>query len=138
MEQITKINQFSDELIKLLSPAVYMPTYDKIKNIISSYLSSDTKSLFAFSYSSDLVGIIGMEHNNTSITITHIAVEEAYRHRRIGSNLIKYISSAYKCTLELETDNDAVEFYRSIGFQIENLGETHPGFVRYKCTLEWK
>jgi len=38
--------------------------------------------------------------------------------------------------LEAETDADAVEFYRAIGFAVESLGERYPGAERFRCRLE--
>lgn len=44
--------------------------------------------------------------------------------------------------LEAETDADAVDFYRAIGFAVESLGERYPGVERFRCRLElpppWK
>jgi hypothetical protein len=37
---------------------------------------------------------------------------------------------------EAETDADAVDFYRAIGFAVENLGERYPGVERRRCRLE--
>jgi ribosomal protein S18 acetylase RimI-like enzyme len=34
-----------------------------------------------------------------------------------------------------ETDEEAVEFYRNIGFSIQSLGEKYPGVDRFKCTF---
>jgi predicted GNAT family N-acyltransferase len=34
-----------------------------------------------------------------------------------------------------ETDEEAVEFYRNIGFSIQSLGEKYPGVERFKCTF---
>ncbi|MDN4071264.1 hypothetical protein NYE70_06050 [Paenibacillus sp. FSL R5-0407] len=37
--------------------------------------------------------------------------------------------------IDAETDMDAVDFYRKIGFQIIRLGEKYPGIERFKCIL---
>lgn len=37
--------------------------------------------------------------------------------------------------MEAETDKNAVNFYRKIGFNITSLGEKYPGVERFKCTL---
>lgn len=38
--------------------------------------------------------------------------------------------------LEAETDDEAVEFYKKIGFQVKSLGEKYPGVERFYCYLE--
>ena len=38
--------------------------------------------------------------------------------------------------LEAETDADAVDFCRAIGFAVESLGERHPEIERFRCRLE--
>jgi hypothetical protein len=35
-----------------------------------------------------------------------------------------------------ETDEEAADFYRNIGFTVESLGEKYPGIERFKCTFE--
>ena len=39
--------------------------------------------------------------------------------------------------MEAETDIEAVDFYKKIGFQTVSLGEKYPGVERFKCTLEY-
>jgi CubicO group peptidase (beta-lactamase class C family) len=38
--------------------------------------------------------------------------------------------------VEAETDGEAVDFYRAIGFAVESLGERFPGVERFRCRLE--
>lgn len=35
-----------------------------------------------------------------------------------------------------ETDEEAVNFYRSIGFEVYSLGEKYPGVERFRCIYE--
>ena len=34
------------------------------------------------------------------------------------------------------TDDEAVEFYKKIGFQVKSLGEKYPGVERFCCYLK--
>jgi len=38
--------------------------------------------------------------------------------------------------IEAETDEDAVHFYRSIGFRVESIGEIVPGTERFCCIYD--
>lgn len=35
-----------------------------------------------------------------------------------------------------ETDDEAVDFYRNIGFEVHSLGEKYPGVERFRCIYE--
>ncbi|HGA0509636.1 TPA: GNAT family N-acetyltransferase [Bacillus pacificus] len=69
--------------------------------------------------------------------ICHIAVVPQYRHNGIAWQMIKEVVRMYQLTyLEAETDDEAVEFYKRIGFQVRRLGEKYPGVERFHCYLE--
>lgn len=51
--------------------------------------------------------------------------------------MIKEVVRIHQLTyLEAETDDEAVEFYKRIGFQVRTLGEKYPGVERFHCYLE--
>ncbi|HDR8172507.1 GNAT family N-acetyltransferase [Bacillus cereus] len=69
--------------------------------------------------------------------ICHIAVLPQYRHKGIALQMIKDVLRMHQLTyLEAETDDEAVEFYKKIGFQVKSLGEKYPGIERFQCYLE--
>ncbi|MDA1533175.1 MULTISPECIES: GNAT family N-acetyltransferase [Bacillus cereus group] len=69
--------------------------------------------------------------------ICHIAVVPQYRHNGMAVQMIKEVVRMYQLTyIEAETDDEAVEFYKNIGFQIKSLGEKYPGIERFHCYLE--
>ncbi|MDA2005415.1 GNAT family N-acetyltransferase [Bacillus cereus] len=69
--------------------------------------------------------------------IRHIAVIPQYRHKGIALQMIKEVVRIHQLTyLEAETDDEAVEFYKRIGFQVRTLGEKYPGVERFHCYLE--
>ncbi len=69
--------------------------------------------------------------------ICHIAVVPQYRHNGLAVQMIKEVVRMYQLTyIEAETDDEAVEFYKNIGFQIKSLGEKYPGIERFHCYLE--
>ncbi|HDR7798255.1 GNAT family N-acetyltransferase [Bacillus tropicus] len=69
--------------------------------------------------------------------ICHIAVVPQYRHNGIAWQMIKEVLRMHQLMyLEAETDDEAVEFYKKIGFQVESLGEKYLGIERFHCYLE--
>ncbi|ETE89388.1 acetyltransferase [Bacillus thuringiensis serovar aizawai str. Leapi01] len=51
--------------------------------------------------------------------------------------MIKEVVRIYQLTyIEAETDDEAVEFYKRIGFQVKSLGEKYPGIERFHCYME--
>jgi ribosomal protein S18 acetylase RimI-like enzyme len=53
----------------------------------------------------------------------------------LGRRLINEILSLQGgSTIQAETDKDAVNFYRSCGFEVKSLGELYPGVERFVCT----
>ncbi|SME49184.1 Acetyltransferase (GNAT) family protein [Bacillus mobilis] len=69
--------------------------------------------------------------------ICHIAVVPQYRHKGIALQMIKEVLRIHQLTyLEAETDDEAVDFYKKIGFQVKSLGEKYPGIERFHCYLE--
>lgn len=66
--------------------------------------------------------------------ICHIAVVPQYRHKGMAVQMIKEVVRMHQLMyLEAETDDEAVEFYKKIGFQVKSLGEKYPGVERFCC-----
>lgn len=68
--------------------------------------------------------------------IKHIAVSPAYRGKGIGREMIRYVEEHHAfSSIYAETDQEAVLFYKNIGFHITSLGEKYPGVERFGCLL---
>lgn len=68
--------------------------------------------------------------------ITHIAVREGSRRQGLGRRLFAHMQAGHPdatCWMA-ETDDDAVGFYRVLGFQAEVLPPRYAGVRRYRCT----
>ena len=91
--------------------------------------------LFASYRDGALVGVIGIELSAEGVgVIAQIAVAPASRHMGIGQAMINVAMRDLSLSvLRAETDDDAVGFYRSCGFQVRSLGEKYPGVERYLC-----
>lgn len=121
------------------SPAVrellsYATSMDRVDRAYRSYLQSPEQQLFGFVRNNDVVGCIGIAIASANCVIKHIAVSPEHRGTGIGSEMIRFLGRKYPInTITAETDKDAVEFYRSFGFQITSLGEKYPGIERFLC-----
>ncbi|MDR0883041.1 MAG: GNAT family N-acetyltransferase [Oscillospiraceae bacterium] len=65
----------------------------------------------------EIVGVCGFEVHADYVEILHIAVAENARRRGIGGKMVTALWEKYKLTIEAETDDDAVDFYRKTGFE---------------------
>jgi len=75
---------------------------------------------------------------DAAAVIEYIAVTEESQHSGLGSRLIAYVrAQAGARDVIAETDDDAVDFYRRLGFAIGPgpAHERYPGVRRYRCVL---
>jgi Predicted acyltransferase len=85
-----------------------------------------------------LVGIVGYRiDEGARMSLRHIAVLPEVRGAGFGRGMILELLHQFNpVSIEAETDEEAVDFYRSIGFRIESIGEKTPGTERFLCTYE--
>ena len=123
--------------LPILAHSQYKPTKEKLTALVSQYQSDSAISAFACEENGFVCGIIILKHTGgRAFEIMSIATDPGYRKQGVASRLVSFAAKALIChVITAETDDDAVGFYRSCGFQIESLGEKHPGIVRYLCTL---
>lgn len=122
---------------ELLSYSVF-PDPDELEKAIKRYESDSNMWLYGYESEGVLVGIIGFRIDDTQeMTIQHLAVEPHSRGAGFGRGIIlEMIEEMHPVKIMAETDEDAVQFYRSIGFVIRSLGEKYPGVERFLCTYE--
>lgn len=122
---------------ELLSYAIF-PDPEILERETQHYQSDSTLELYGHEEDNDIVGVIGFAVKpNNILELRHIAVEPGARGNGYGRGLIlELIEVKQPAIIEAETDEDSVEFYRSVGFSIVSLGEKHPGVERFKCSYE--
>ncbi|WP_341519575.1 GNAT family N-acetyltransferase [Bacillus paramobilis] len=127
VEQIEK-----DSILNVLQYAIG-PSETSLKKAVLFY--ERNKGTF---YKYEEKACIGIEIIGTNkARICHIAVAPQYRYKGIALQMIKEVLRIHQLTyVEAETDNEAVEFYKKIGFQVKSLGEKYPGVERFQCYLE--
>ncbi|MCU5683295.1 GNAT family N-acetyltransferase [Bacillus wiedmannii] len=127
VEQIVK-----DPILNVLQYAVG-PSETSLKKAVL-YYESNKGTLYRYEEEACIgIEIIGAN----KARICHIAVAPQYRHKGIALQMIKEVLRMHQLTyLEAETDDEAVEFYKKIGFQVKSLGEKYPGIERFHCYME--
>ncbi|MBP1962157.1 GNAT family N-acetyltransferase [Paenibacillus aceris] len=122
---------------ELLSYSVF-PDTDELEKSINLYENDSNMWLYGYESEGILVGIIGFRIDDAQeMTIQHLAVEPHSRGAGFGRGIIlEMIEEMHPVKIMAETDEDAVQFYRSIGFVIRSLGEKYPGVERFLCTYE--
>ncbi|GGH27813.1 GNAT family N-acetyltransferase [Paenibacillus segetis] len=127
-----------DEVRHLLATCMW-PDEERVRRELERYRTDSSKNLLGKLENNELVGLIGVQRSEEEIEVIllHIAVNEAYWGKGIGKEMIhEYIAANEIKRMEAETDQDAVDFYRQIGFEICSLGEKYPGRERFRCILE--
>lgn len=109
----------------------------KTDQILGEYRAHPDRPLVGVESDGDLVGLIGLRVvSSDAAVIGHLVVRRDRRRRGFGRQLVAAASRMYpSATITAETDRDAVEFYRRLGFGIESLGERYPGVERFNCKL---
>ncbi|NMO96497.1 GNAT family N-acetyltransferase [Paenibacillus lemnae] len=124
------------EVKELLAYSVF-PDPEKLDAVVDAYRKPDGLQLFGYEEDGVLIGIIGVDQSDTEMAIKHAAVHPEYRGKDYGRGMImELMLQKNPAVVSAETDEDAVGFYRSIGFQVYSLGEIYPGVERYRCVYE--
>ncbi|GLC87137.1 GNAT family N-acetyltransferase [Lysinibacillus piscis] len=129
----------------MMSPSVrrllaFATSEKNIEPAYKLYCQSPIQELYGYYMEGQLIGCIGIAFlDSGQYEIKHIAVCPNHRGKGLGGEMIRFIKVKYKATLIIaETDCDAVNFYRNVGFNIVSLGEKYPHVERFTCTLEGK
>ncbi len=128
------------DILTILAESTYMPTEEKLKDRAERYMNDNSITVLGAHIDDKLYGIIIFAYEGSDkIGILDIAVLKESQKQGVGHQMIKCIKEIYKpiCILA-ETDEDAVGFYRKIGFKVKSLGEKYPGIIRYKCKCTYE
>lgn len=123
------------DIEELIGYAVF-PDPDRIKKAIEMY-DFNKKILMGYLLDDKIIGIIGyVTLPDELIKITHISIKPEYRGIGYGRGIIlELIDQIKPHKIIAETDHEAVDFYRNIGFEIISLGEKYPLVERFECTF---
>jgi ribosomal protein S18 acetylase RimI-like enzyme len=84
------------------------------------------------------IGCIGIEpRSGDEAEIRSLAVLPRWRRQGLARALVFGACAQLGLhAVEAETDADAVDVYRALGFAVESIGERYPGVERFRCRLE--
>lgn len=111
---------------------------DRVETEYVQHQQSANRKLYGYELYGQMIGCIGLNFTGSNeCEIKHIAVSPHMRGQQIGRRMIQFICGKYSLKfIFAETDEDAVEFYRRIGFHVTSLGEKYPGRERFLCKKE--
>ncbi|PZM65203.1 GNAT family N-acetyltransferase [Paenibacillus dendritiformis] len=126
-----------EAVIRDLIELCVFPDPDKVEAVLKKYEQNLGDELWGYESEGEVVGIIGFRKHGKEIEILHIAVHPELRGAGFGRGMIlELIHQEQPDVVKAETDEEAVDFYRNIGFVIESRGEVYPGVERFTCTYE--
>ncbi|BFH64041.1 GNAT family N-acetyltransferase [Paenibacillus azoreducens] len=124
------------EVAELFSYAVF-PDDRSVEKAVQAYESNNAWQLYGYEDGELLVGMIGYEKAGNDIVLHHISVIPENRGLGYGRGMILEVMTQENPERVIaETDEDAAQFYRNLGFVIHSLGEQYPGTERFRCVYE--
>lgn len=125
-----------EEAIRELIGYSVFPDPAHERRAVERYLREADLQLYGMESEGETIGIIGVKPLEANRwRIEHLAVRPDCRGAGFGRGMILELIERVKPEeLVAETDEDAVEFYRWIGFEVESIGEEPPGVERFRCT----
>lgn len=123
-------------IVELLSYSVF-PDPDTLEQEISHYQESEQLELYGYEEKGKMIGIIGFTTDSNSLVVKHISVDPGFRGQGYGRGLLLEVLDLKQPVLMIaETDEEAIDFYRNVGFVISSLGQTYPGVERFRCEYD--
>ena len=105
-------------------------TEDIINTKLSQYRDETTHFIYGWLKNNEIIGICGFELCDDFIYLKDIVIDKNMRGCGIGSTIIAALQEEFNLPIKAETDDDAVEFYRKILFDISDAPPKH-GVRRY-------
>ncbi|MGG4397007.1 GNAT family N-acetyltransferase [Paenibacillus thiaminolyticus] len=126
-----------EAVIRDLIELCVFPDPDKVEAVLKTYEQHPGDELWGYESEGEVVGIVGIRKDGKEIEILHLAVHPELRGAGFGRGMIlELIHQEQPDVVKAETDEEAVDFYRNIGFTIESRGEVYPGVERFTCIYE--
>lgn len=125
------------DIQQLIELSVF-PDPDRLSHAIEQYRTSDNMKIMGYESEGMIVGFVGFSiDQDERMVLHHIAVSPEARGAGYGRGMILELLHQFNpAAIEAETDEEAVHFYRSIGFRVESVGEAYPGVEKFLCTYD--
>ena len=130
-----KKEQPDPAIIQLLAACVYENSPERAQSAAEEYRTRHNRDLFGWVENGEIIGMCGFRVYHTDrVVVTHIATRSQDRGRGIGQQIIQALQAEFLLPIHAETDDDAVGFYRKLGFETTAFEKT--GHRRWACVLE--
>ncbi len=135
IEEIDKRRHNLKSIKDILALAVFRPTPEKLKQLMDEFYTSDGHAIFIAIDSGEVIGVIGIDTTDRPLgLITHIAVLPDKQRQGVGSRLINHTAEMLELeTIEVETDQDTIDFYVACGFKTKEIESQYSGVRRFWC-----
>jgi ribosomal protein S18 acetylase RimI-like enzyme len=122
---------------ELLAYAVY-PDPEQLESAVRRYAADDHDEIYGLDAEGELIAIAGIAlDEERRLEVKHLAVHPEYRGQGYGRGIIlELIALKAPTAVSAETDEEAIDFYRNIGFSVTGLGEKYPGVERFLCIYD--
>lgn len=122
-------------LQQLAALSMYMPAPEKVARRVHAWQADPGVRVFALDTGGEWKSILVIaDRGEGAYEILSVATRPSARNRGYAGRLVKHAQQVLPMrSLIAETDDDAVDFYRQIGFDVTSLGETYAETERYLC-----
>ncbi|MGY2892286.1 GNAT family N-acetyltransferase [Deinococcus sp. UYEF24] len=128
------VSDLTPDVADLLALAM-SPDPARVRAALEKYASDPQRQVWVWQAEGHPVCAVGVRVNGEAAEILHIGTQAGARRQGHARRLLfALLERLGLTTLEAETDDEAVGFYRRAGFSIEETAG-RGGTVRYRCTL---
>ncbi len=130
----------TQEIYNIYSACMFEPTFDKFKIKAEQMQNDSSVSVYGYFSNEKIIGVISTQETDKTVEIIGIAVDTKERHSGVGTKLIDYVKDKTQKSVIVETDSDAVMFYKKYGFNIKEIivSKSNTSYSRYVCALNYK
>ena len=121
-------------ILLILAASVYQNSLENAEKRAGEYRARHNWSFYGWIENDDVIGVCGFKVYHTDhVEILNIAVAEQARGQGIGRAMVTALRDEFLLPIHAETDDDAVDFYRKVGFGAAAF--TKNGYNRWNCVL---
>ena len=132
-------NQTENPVVRnIYSQSLFDKSEAGIDKRLKPYRESADYHLYAWILNDKILGTCGFQVLPDKVIIRGIAVDENERRKGVGSAMISALREKYNMSIEAETDDGVVEFYKKNGFvaaPFERVFENNFAKRRWTCVL---
>jgi len=121
-------------VLQILSCCLGDKTPEGIDKALNKYPG---EKFYSWIENGETIAVCGFRVLQDKVEICHISVSENARRKGVGKAIIFTMREKYGLTIEAETDDEAVDFYRKCGFEATALYKEYDGkkYRRWICIL---